>query len=131
MPPPEPSAWTGWITFGALMMIMIGSFQALMGLTALFESGYYAVPQRGLLVNVDFTVWGWAHIALGAIAIAAAIGLLAGRMWARVVAIAMAALISVVQLAFLAAAPLWSITIITLSVLVIYAVTMYGDQVDY
>ena len=126
--PPESSAWTGWVMFGAMMMIMVGSFQVLMGLTALFESGYYAVGESGLLVTVDYTAWGWTHIALGAIAVAAAFGLMAGQMWARVVAIAMAVVSSVVHLAFLAASPLWSIMVITLNVLVIYAVTMYGGE---
>jgi hypothetical protein len=129
-PPPEPTAWTGWITFGAMMMIMVGSFQALMGLTALFESGYYVVGERGLLVNVDYTVWGWAHIALGAIAVAAAFGLLAGQMWARVVAILMAVVSAVVNLAFIAAYPLWSVIVITLDVIVVYAITMHGDELE-
>ncbi len=128
--PPEPTAWTGWITFGAMTMIMVGSFQALMGLTALFESGYYVVGERGLLVDVDYSVWGWTHIALGAIAIAAAVGLLAGRMWARVVAIVLALVSAVVNLAFIAAYPVWSVIVITLDVIVIYAITMHGDELE-
>jgi hypothetical protein len=129
-PPPEPTGWTGWVTFGAMMLIMVGSFQILMGLTALFESGYYAVPERDLLVNVDFTVWGWTHIALGAIAVVSAAGLLAGKMWARVVAIFMVVVSSVVQLAFLSAAPLWSVMVITLEVLVVYAIAMHGEELQ-
>ena len=128
--PPEPTGWTGWVTFGAMMLIMVGSFQVLMGVTALFESGYYAVPTRDLLVNVDYTAWGWVHIGLGAVAVAAAVGLLAGRMWARVVAIFMVVVSSVVQLAFLAAAPLWSVIVITLGVLVVYAIAMHGSEVQ-
>jgi hypothetical protein len=128
--PPEPTGWTGWVTFGAMMLIMVGSFQILMGVTALFESGYYAVPTRDLLVNVDYTAWGWVHIGLGTVAVAAAVGLLAGRMWARVVAIFMVVVSSVVQLAFLAAAPLWSVMVITLGVLVVYAIAMHGSEVQ-
>ncbi len=128
--PPEPTGWTGWVTFGAMMLIMVGSFQILMGITALFESGYYAVPERDLLVNVDYTVWGWTHIVLGAVAVAAAAGLLAGKMWARVVAIFMVVISSVVQLAFLAAAPLWSVMVITLGVLVVYAIAMHGEELQ-
>jgi hypothetical protein len=36
----------------------------------------------------------------------------------------------VVQLGFLSAAPLWSMTIITLNVLVIYAVAVYGADLE-
>lgn len=127
-PAPQATGWVGWIVFASVMMIMVGTFQVVIGLTSLFKSGYYAVPQQGLLVNVDFTAWGWAHIILGAVAVAAAFGLLAGQMWARIVGIAMALVSAVVNMAFIAAYPLWSIMVITLDVLVIYAIAMHGKE---
>ena len=39
----NPEAWTGWILFGAMMMILLGTFQAIAGLVALFNDGYYLV----------------------------------------------------------------------------------------
>lgn len=127
--PPEPTGWVGWVVFASMMMIMVGTFQVIAGLTALFNSGYYLVGEENLLVDVDFTGWGWAHIILGAIAVGAAFGLLAGQMWARVVGIAMALVSAVVNLAFIEAYPLWSIIVITLDVLVIYAIAMHGKEV--
>jgi len=128
--PPEPTGWVGWVVFGAMMMIMVGAFQIVVGLTALFNSGYYVVGEQNLLLNVDFTAWGWTHIALGAIAVAAAFGVLAGQMWGRVVGIAMALVSALVNLAFIAAYPLWSIMVITLDVLVIYALAAHGREMQ-
>jgi hypothetical protein len=128
--PPEQTGWVGWIVFAAMMMIMVGSFQVIAGLTALFNSGYYVVGEDQLLVSADFTAWGWTHIILGAVALAAAFGLLAGQMWARVVGIAMALVSAVVNLAFIAAYPLWSIMVITLDVLVIYAIAAHGREMQ-
>lgn len=125
---PEPTRWVGWVVFAAMMMIMVGSFQVIQGLTALLNSGYYLVVEANLLVNVDFTAWGWTQIVLGSLAVAAAFGLLAGQMWARVVGIAMALVSSLVNLAFIEAYPLWSIAVITLDVLVIYAIAMHGKE---
>jgi hypothetical protein len=127
-PAPEPTGWVGWIAFASMLMIMVGSFQVLLGLTALFSSDYFLVGEANLLVTVDYTAWGWTHIALGALAIAAAFGLLAGQMWARVVGIAMALLSAVVNLAFIGAYPLWSVMVIVLDVLVIYAIAMHGKE---
>jgi hypothetical protein len=126
----RPSGWVGWILFAAMMMTVVGFFQIVVGLTAVFDSGYYLVGQDGLLVNVDYTAWGWVHVALGAVAIAAAAGLLAGRMWARVVGITMALVSSVVNLAFIPAYPLWSIMVITLDVVVIYAIAVHGRELQ-
>jgi hypothetical protein len=129
-PPAEPTGWVGWVVFGAMMMIMVGAFQAIAGLTALFNSDYYIVTENNLLINVDYTAWGWVHLGLGAIALAAAFGLLAGQMWARVVGIAMALVSAVVNLAFISAYPLWSIMVITLDVLVIYAIAAHGREMQ-
>ena len=43
------------------MMLLLGSFQAIQGFVAIFDQGYYAVTEKGLVVNVDYTVWGWVH----------------------------------------------------------------------
>lgn len=127
-PIPEATGWAGWIFFASMMMIMVGSFQVIIGLTSLFKSGYYLVGEDNLLVNVNFTAWGWTHIALGAIALVAAFGLLVGQMWARIVGIAMALVSAIVNLAFIEAYPLWSIMVITLDVLVIYAIAAHGRE---
>lgn len=126
---PEVTGWVGWVLFAAMMMIMVGAFQAIAGLTALFNSGYYVVAEENLVVNVDFTAWGWTHLALGAVAVAAGIGLLAGQAWARVVGITMAVVSAIVNLAFLPAYPFWSMIVIALDVFVIYAIAMHGKEV--
>lgn len=126
--PPEPTGWVGWIIFASIMMILVGTFSAIDGLAALFRSGYYVVGRNGLLVNVDYTVWGWAHLVVGVVAIVAAFGLLAGKTWGRVLGIAIAMLSALVNLAFMAAYPVWALTLITLDVVVIYAIAMHGAE---
>ena len=109
--------------------VLVGSFQVINGLVALFNSGYYVAPEQDLVVSVDFTAWGWTHMLLGALAIAAGFALMAGRMWARVMAIALALVSAIVNMAFIAAYPIWSLTVIAVDVLVIYAVTAHGSEV--
>jgi hypothetical protein len=125
---PELTAWTGWVAFASFMMILVGSFQAIEGLVAIFDDGFYRVTDSGLVVNVDYTVWGWVHLLLGVLIIAAGAGVLTGNMAARVVAVGLASLSALVNLAFIEAYPVWSVIIITLDVLVIYAVTVHGHE---
>jgi hypothetical protein len=127
---PEPTGWVGWILFGSVMLMLMGSLQAIAGITALVRSGYYAVPSADLLVSVDYTAWGWVHLGLGALAWAAAFGLLVAKMWARVAAVVLAGLSTIVNLAFVNAHPLWSLTIIALNVMVIYAITTHGSELE-
>src|SRR3954468_7367961 len=74
--PTEPTGWAGMAMFGAMVMILLGTFQARRGLLPLFDDGYYAVGSNGLVVHADYTAWGWLHIAIGVIAMAAGVGLM-------------------------------------------------------
>ncbi len=125
---PQPGVWAGWVIFGSVMLILMGAFHMMAGLTALVRSGYYAVPSSDLLVSVDYTAWGWTHLALGALAWAAAFGLTVGAMWARVSAVVLASLSALVNMAFVEAYPIWSLTMITLDVIVVYAITAHGAE---
>ena len=125
---PDPTGWTGWAVFASLMMIMVGSFQAIEGLVALFDDGFYHVTEGGLVVNVDYNVWGWTHLLLGALILVSGIGVLSGNLAARTVAVILAGLSALVNLIFIEAYPVWSIIIITVDVLVIYALIVHGRE---
>ncbi|MGN6333068.1 MAG: DUF7144 family membrane protein [Motilibacteraceae bacterium] len=125
---PEPSGWVGWVYFAGIMLVMLGAFQAIMGFTALFKDSYYWVSSDNLLVKVDYTGWGWTHLILGLVAVAAGLGVMAGQMWARVLGIAFAVISAVVNLAFVAAYPFWSLVIIALDVVVIFALAVHGAE---
>jgi hypothetical protein len=125
---PDPSGWTGWVVFASMMMILVGSFQAVEGLVAIFDDGFYHVTEGGLVVDVDYTVWGWVHLLLGAVLIVSGAGVLAGNIIARTVAVVVAMLSALVNLLFIEAYPIWSILIITVDVLVIYALVVHGRE---
>ncbi|HJQ47497.1 MAG TPA: hypothetical protein VJ870_14455 [Amycolatopsis sp.] len=122
------TGWTGWVAFGGVMLVLLGLFHAVQGIVAVFDKGYYLVTANGLVVNVNYNVWGWVHIGLGAAAVLAGIGVLAGNAAARVVAIILAGISAIVNLGFVAAYPLWSIVVIALDVIVIYAIVAHGKE---
>jgi hypothetical protein len=125
---PEPTAWVGWVVFAAFMMMLNGIIQLLEGFVALFKDGYYHVSARGLAVSVNYTTWGWVHLFLGAVILAAGFGILAGNLLARIVGVVLAGVNAVVALVFIEAAPVWGIVLITVDVLVIYALTVHGRE---
>ncbi|GGQ48899.1 DUF7144 family membrane protein [Couchioplanes azureus] len=125
----EATAWVGFVFFGAIMLLMMGSFQAIEGFVALFKDGYYLVAEEGLVLTVDYTAWGWTHLFLGLIAIAVGIGILLGQMWARVLGITIAVLSALANIAFLPAYPVWCTIVIAMDVLIIYALAVHGREV--
>src|SRR4051795_1763231 len=127
-PRKEPTGWVGWIVFAAVMLIMIGLLHAIEGFVALFKDSYYLVRSSGLIVNVDYTGWGWTHIILGLLVAGAGAALFTGRVWARTLGVLVAAVSIVANFSFAGAYPLWSLIMITVDVLVIYALTVHGRE---
>ncbi len=125
---PARTGWTGWIAFASSLMVVLGLFEAIQGLVAIFDDGYYRVTESGLAVNVDFTAWGWTHLLLGLLIVACGVGVLGGNLVARTGAVILAALSAIVNLLFIEAYPIWSIIVITVDVLVIYALTVHGRE---
>jgi hypothetical protein len=118
----------GWGLFAALTLLLAGGFQVINGFIALYRSGVYQVGRSGLLLDVDYTTWGWVHLGLGILAIIAALGLLRGHMWARILGVSLAVVSSVVYMAFIAAFPALSLVVIALNILVIYAISVHGGE---
>jgi len=125
---PGPTAWAGVVLFGGIMMEMVGGFQLIQGLVALFKDDYYLVSPNGLVVEVNYTAWGWTHLLIGLVAIATGIGVMLGQTWARVLGIVIAVVSAMVNVAFLSAYPIWSTIIIAMDVLVIYALAVHGRE---
>ena len=122
----EPSGTAvGFILFAAIMMIMVGVFQAIQGLVAIFENEFY-VATRNYLFQFDATTWGWIHLLLGLLVAFAGWGLLSGRTWARTVAIILAVLSALANFLFIPYYPFWSLLLITLDIFVIWAVAAHG-----
>src|SRR3954468_12618902 len=122
------SAWAGWVVFGGVMLILMGSFQIIEGLVALFDDGFYLVRSNGLVVDVNYNTWGWIHTIIGVVGVLAGLGLLVGNMAARIVGVVVALLSAIVNLAFISAYPVWSAIMITLDVVVIYAIIVHGRE---
>ncbi len=122
------TGWVGWIFFAAVMLMLMGGFQIIQALVALFDDGFYLTGEDGLVVNVDYNVWGWVHLLLGVLLLASGAGVMTGNLAARTVGVILAGLSALVNMAFIGAYPVWSLIIITVDVLVIYALIVHGRE---
>lgn len=123
------SGWVGWGWFAAIIIIIAGVFDALYGLVAILmpQSSYFLVTEGGLFL-FDVSGWGWWHLILGVALVLVGLALITGATWARVVAIILVAFNGVSQLALLPVQPWWSLIVLTLDILVLYALTVHGRE---
>ena len=121
--------WSGWISFAGLMIIIIGGLDFFEGLIAVIRDQYYAVTPNQIIV-VDLTTWGWIMMIWGVILLLAGFGLLSGATWARWFAIVVLSLNFIAQLGFVGSSqyPLWALTVLTLTIVVLYALIVRWDD---
>ena len=118
----------GMTLFAAIMMMVAGTFQAIQGLIALFNDTFYAVGEEWIF-SFDVTTWGWIHLVVGLLVGLAGYFVLTGAVWARAVGVGLAALSALLNFTWLHYHPVYSVLIITLDVLVIWALTAHGRDV--
>ena len=117
--------WTGWIGFAGLVMVMIGALDAFEGLIAIIRKQYYVLTPNQVIV-FDVHTWGWLMLIWGIIVVLAGLALINHAAWARWFSIVLIGLNVIGQLGFIgsAAYPLWSLTVLALSIVVLYALTV-------
>ena len=128
MTTPKATGWTGWIVFAGVILVVIGIFSAIQGLVALIGPSSYYVLTEGSLWLLDVTGWGWWNLIIGRLLVLTAIALLAGQTWARVVALILVILNAIGALLLIPAQPWWSVIVIAIDVLVIYALIVHGRE---
>ena len=123
------SGWAvGFAFFAGAMMIMIGIFDMIEGLAAVFKKDFYAVTPN-YVFHFNASAWGWIHMLLGLIILLAGLGVFTGAVWARTVGVIMAAIIGITNFAFIPIYPVFSIVIIAVCIFVIWALTVHGRDV--
>jgi hypothetical protein len=121
------TAWSGWVTFGALMLVLLGAMHGFQGFLALFDDGYFVAGQDQLVL-VSYEAWGAVLLLWGATLMIVGAGLNARRTWARWVAILVVMLDVILQIGFMPSFPLLAVALIAIDVVVLFALTARWDE---
>jgi hypothetical protein len=124
----QVSGWVGWIFLAAMIMVISGAMNLIQGLSALFRDEAYWVTLNGAVLTFDITTWGWIHFIFGILLIVVGFLLMKGSTFARVLGIVLVALNIVAQFSWTTLYPFWSLILITVDILVIYALVIHGRE---
>jgi hypothetical protein len=126
----SPSGWAGWVGFAGIILIIQGIITGIQGLMAIVgPDKYYAVTEENIFMfNVNG--WGWWSIIIGILLLLVGIALMAGQTWARVIAIILVVLSAIGQVFVLGEAPFWSLLIIAVDVLILFALTVKWNEIQ-
>jgi len=116
------NAWAGWVAFAATMLLVLSGIHLFQGVVALIDDEHVVATAENFIL-VDITSWGWSLVLWGVLMFAVGLGLLAAMTWARVVGIIIVGLNAVAQVAWIGAYPVWSLLMIALDTVVLFALT--------
>jgi hypothetical protein len=118
------STGQGWAAFAATMILIVGVLNVIYGLAAVIEEDYFGADE---LLFGNLSLWGWIHLVIGVLQAVTATLIYAGNDFGAVLGIMFAGFNAVAALLAIGAYPIWSVIILVIDGLVIYALTVYGD----
>jgi hypothetical protein len=122
------TTWAGWVFFAGVMLLVTGVVNVVEGFVALSQSTR-VVMVEDYLYMINIRDWGWTLVVFGAVMLVSGLGLFAASNVARVAAIVIVGVHAAVQVFWLGAYPLWSILMIALDTVVLYALTVRWQEV--
>jgi hypothetical protein len=118
-----PAAQSGFTVLAATLMILSGLWSFFVGLTAVLTQSFF-VAQSNYTFQWSVHSWGWLHLILGIVVLAAGASVLLGQTWAKALGIFLAVCSGLSYFVFLPYYPVWSIVMIAVDVFVIVALAL-------
>jgi hypothetical protein len=119
----------GMFTFAAVIMFVVAGFEALSAILAFAGTGWW-VTEMGNLVYANLVLWGILDLLIALIALYAGIDLLRGGTFGVVMGYLFAGFGLVRWLFVIPAAPILSLVVIALCVMVIYGLATHSDYMQ-
>lgn len=119
---------SGTVTFAAVMLFILAFFNGLDGIAAIYRSSVFVAGAH--FVAGDLRGWGWTMLALGVLQAIAGVSVLRGGQIARWFGVTVLGLNAFGHMWFVAAYPVWSLVIIALDVVAIWALCVYGGRLE-
>jgi hypothetical protein len=116
----------GLLVFASVLLMVLGLFNLLDGISAVARSHVFIANAH--YVIGDLRTWGWIALIFGVLQILTGVGVLTGNQVARWFGVAVVGLNAFGQFFFIPAYPFWSLTIIAVDMIALYALCVYGSR---
>ncbi|GGV05167.1 hypothetical protein GCM10010211_85290 [Streptomyces albospinus] len=112
---------SGASLFAGTSLMLSGPLSILQGVTAITHDTVFSSPRYDY--RFDLSAWGGIHLVVGVALVVIGVGVLLDKSWARAAGIPVAGISLVTQFMFVPYYPVWSIIVMTLDLLIIWALS--------
>ncbi len=122
------SRHSGWVTFAAVMVLIVGLFNVLSGAGAIAESDSVTARVQEVLYGIDIKTWGWFWLIIGVAQLATGILLFSRSTIGALMAIFGATVSASFTIFIIFVAPLWAITVLALDIGIIWIISANSEE---
>ncbi len=122
------SRHSGWVTFAAVMVVIVGLYNVLSGAGATAESDSVTAQVREVLYGIDIKTWGWFWLIVGVAQLITAILLFSRSTISALMAIFGATVSASFTIFIIFVAPLWAITVLALDLGIIWIISANSEE---
>lgn len=119
---------SGWVVFSGVVITLAATANLIFGITVLAKDEWIVLTPEAL-IRFDLTTVGIIFLIFAAFQFFVAMGVFNGDLWARILGIIGASLNLLAQMSFMSIYPAWSWLLIIIDGLVIYGLSVHGDEV--
>ena len=119
---------SGLVFFAAAVLGWVGSFNLMYGIAAIANSHVFTTNAHVVFGSLHW--WGWVTLTLGVLQLLAAIAVILGNELARWFGVAVVGLNAIAHMFLIPAYPWWSLVIIAMDVVALYALCAYGSRAN-
>jgi|tagenome__1003787_1003787.scaffolds.fasta_scaffold20016112_2 hypothetical protein len=116
---------SGWLAFAVVFLLLAALLNLVWGITALSKQDYFAA--NGLVWS-SLNTWGWISIVAAGVQVTGGLLIRARKTGGMILGVLLGMLGVLVNLVSIGAYPIWSCVGLVCNVLVLYAVTVHGDE---
>jgi hypothetical protein len=123
------------VTFAGVLAAIAGTYNLLSGIAAIADdarlSQYPGLADIDeVLYGVDLSAWGWFWAIIGGLQLVTAGLIFARRSAGQVLGVAFASISAMFTVFIIWVYPMWSLAVIALDLLIIYALTAHGEEFE-
>jgi hypothetical protein len=116
----------GWVMFAGVMLLVLGCTNTVEGVAAVGGSDFFVT--RAHYLFGDLSSWGWVIWIVGVAQGLTGVGVLVRNQFARWLGVSFAFCNALAQMLMIQAYPFWSLALVSLDILVMYGLVVYGGR---
>lgn len=117
-----------WSMFAGTLLVVLAGLQLIWGLAGLLRTTMFLVASTGLGITWNYTVWSWIFIGMAVLTGLTGLAVLGRVAPARYAGIFLASVLVFANFLTLPAMPIWSLIMIGVGILAIYALAARGSE---